>query len=81
MNAQAFSPWISQPFTYPPTEEVTDDVFAVGDVVALVSGGPPLTVLSVCEECGDVEAAWFGPGSSLSIQTLPEEALIHAEPD
>ncbi|MER9188661.1 DUF2158 domain-containing protein [Mesorhizobium australicum] len=79
MNAQAFSPWISQPFT--PAVEAAEDVFDVGDVVALVSGGPPLTVLSVCEECGDVEVAWFGPGSSLSIQTLPEDALIHAEPD
>ncbi|ESX78486.1 DUF2158 domain-containing protein [Mesorhizobium sp. LSHC414A00] len=79
MNAQAFSPYISQPFTYPPTEEVTDGIFDVGDIVVLVSGGPPLTVLSVCE-CGSVEVAWFD-GSSLSIQTLPEEALIHAEPD
>lgn len=30
-----------------------------GDIVALVTGGPDMTVLGVCEGCGDVEVAWF----------------------
>lgn len=53
------------------------DGFIVGDVVTLISGGPALTVLNVCE-CGTVEVAWFD-GASLSVQFLPEEALVYAE--
>lgn len=49
-----------------------------GDVVRLISGGPALTVLSVCDECGSVEVAWFD-GASLSVQGLPEEALVYAD--
>ncbi|MCW0235265.1 MAG: DUF2158 domain-containing protein [Ferrovibrio sp.] len=31
----------------------------VGDVVALVSGGCPMTVESYCEDCGTVDVVWF----------------------
>ena len=30
-----------------------------GDIVNLVSGGPDMTVLGVCADCGEVEVAWF----------------------
>ncbi|RUW55064.1 DUF2158 domain-containing protein [Mesorhizobium sp. M1A.F.Ca.ET.072.01.1.1] len=71
----AFSPW----FNGTPIPE-TDDAFEVGDIVTLISGGPPLTVLNACD-CGTVEVAWFD-GSSLSVQDLPEEALVHwVDPD
>ncbi|MDX8495871.1 DUF2158 domain-containing protein [Mesorhizobium sp. VK22B] len=68
MNAH--SPW----FNATPIPETEDD-FEVGDVVTLVSGGPALTVLHVCGECGTVEVAWFD-GASLSVQDLPEDALV-----
>ncbi|TIL91446.1 MAG: DUF2158 domain-containing protein [Mesorhizobium sp.] len=70
----AYSSWISGE----PVEPAVDTGFDVGDVVRLISGGPALTVLSACEECGEVEVAWFD-GASLSVQGLPEEALVYAD--
>ncbi|MGX9144992.1 YodC family protein [Mesorhizobium sp. 128a] len=73
MNAHSYggdSPW----FNGVPLPE-TEDTFAVGDLVTLLSGGPALTVIHVCD-CGTVEVAWFD-GASLSVQDLPEEALVY----
>lgn len=30
-----------------------------GDIVTIVSGGPDMTVLGVCDDCGEVEVAFF----------------------
>jgi uncharacterized protein YodC (DUF2158 family) len=30
-----------------------------GDIVTLVSGGPDMTVIDVCADCGEVHVAWF----------------------
>lgn len=49
--------------------------FLPGDLAVLASGGPLLTVLSYCEECGDVEVAWFDD-EDMQFATLPEAALI-----
>lgn len=46
-----------------------------GDVVMLITGGPRMTVLSYCDECGDVEVAWFDKDDALHIQLFPEEAV------
>lgn len=45
-----------------------------GEIVNLISGGPDLTVLSYCAECGDVQVAWFS-GEELRVAALPEEAI------
>lgn len=36
-----------------------DGHYEPGDIVSLISGGPDMTVLGVCADCGDVEVAWF----------------------
>lgn len=36
-----------------------DGNYESGDIVSLISGGPDMTVLGVCEDCGEVEVAWF----------------------
>lgn len=46
-----------------------------GDVVTLISGGPAMTVLSYCDECGDVEVAWFDEDGALHMQLFPWEAV------
>lgn len=30
-----------------------------GDIVTLVSGGPDMTVVDVCDDCGEVHVAFF----------------------
>lgn len=62
-------------------DDSNDDTFGdvapiePGDVVMLITGGPAMTVLSYCDECGDVEVAWFDKDDALHIQLFPEEAL------
>ena len=34
-------------------------IYDAGDIVTLVTGGPDMTVLGACEDCGMVEVAWF----------------------
>jgi uncharacterized protein YodC (DUF2158 family) len=50
----------------------------VGDVVRLVTGGPLMTVVDVCE-CGSVNTAWFVHDgecwSDLQEGSFPNEAL------
>jgi uncharacterized protein YodC (DUF2158 family) len=50
-----------------------------GDVVTLVSGGPDMTVLDVCLDCGEVEVAWFNfddeNGFAFYNETFPSIAL------
>lgn len=48
-----------------------------GDIVHLVSGSPAMTVLSVCDECGDAEVAWFD-GDSMQYAVLPDVTLLVA---
>lgn len=33
--------------------------FEPGDIVELITGGPDMTVLHACNDCADVEVAWF----------------------
>lgn len=41
-------------------------VFEPGDVVELVSGGPEMTVVDRCQDCGEVEVAFFLFGEDAS---------------
>lgn len=52
-----------------------EDELEVGDVVFLVSGGPPLTVVDVCE-CGSVEVVWFADDEFRGA-FLPQAALLY----
>ena len=33
--------------------------YAPGDIVGVLSGGPAMTVVDVCPDCGEVEVSWF----------------------
>ncbi len=46
-----------------------------GDQVELKSGGLPLTVLSYCSTCGDVDVAYTDSEGDIDILTLPAAAL------
>ncbi len=46
-----------------------------GDIVELVSGGPPMTVLDSCPSCGDVDVAYATPKGRVEILTLPSVTL------
>lgn len=59
-------------------EFTPDPTFEIGDIVTLLTGGPHMTVLGVCDDCGNTDVAWFD-GDSLEIVTLPEVALEFAE--
>lgn len=53
--------------------------FEVGDVVALVTGSTDFVITAMCEECGDVEVAWYDDHGGMQFASLPEEALVYAE--
>lgn len=54
--------------------------YNIGDHVELTTGGPTMVVLDVCDECGDVDVAWFN-GTTMEIITLPSAAVWHAYDD
>lgn len=84
MNATPFYSGVPYPSEFKlgsdvdPTASVDFDGFVAGDIVNLITGSPDLAVLSACDECGSVEVAWFD-GASLSVQFLPEEAMVYAD--
>lgn len=41
------------------TIKIGTGTYEPGDIVALVTGGPDMTVLGACDDCGMVEVAWF----------------------
>lgn len=76
MNAYSFNP---TPIVFEGAI-AADSAFEVGDIVTLLTGSPPMTVLSVCDECGDVDVAWYD--DSMQVYTLPDEALVRwVDPD
>ncbi|MBZ9921471.1 YodC family protein [Mesorhizobium sp. BR1-1-7] len=70
------SPW----YMYGDLGDASDaddfDGFVVGDIVTLLTGSPPMTVLSECEH-GCVEVAWYDDHKGMNIDAYPEEALVH----
>jgi uncharacterized protein YodC (DUF2158 family) len=54
---------------------VASIIFATGEQVELKSGGLPLTVLSFCAACGDVDVAYTDSEGDIEILTLPADAL------
>lgn len=54
-----------------------------GDIVALISGGPDMTVLGICPDCDGVEVAWFNfdedAGYVIFNEEFPAIALELAE--
>jgi uncharacterized protein YodC (DUF2158 family) len=64
--------------THKPTASPdTYETLVEGSIVRLVSGGPNLTVISVCDDCQEAEIAWFN-GASLEINVLPIAALVQS---
>lgn len=51
-----------------------DPVFAIGDMVELKSGGPPMTVM--CADCVDVECWWFVKGGRLQRRQFHRKTLM-----
>ena len=58
---------------------LTDNEFAPGEIVTIKSEGPPMTVLGFCEDCGEVEVAWFNFdeefGAVFFAESFPASAL------
>ena len=54
-----------------------DPVFDHGDVVVLVSGGPPMTVNRI--RSGRLECCWFSSDDELNIAELSIYAVRHEE--
>lgn len=71
--------YIDTPWGMFPTADAAsaalEPTFITGDIVALISGGPALSVIDHCDECGETEVAWF-EGDTLRIATFPEEVLF-----
>lgn len=55
------------------------DVFVEGEVVLLKSGGPAMTVIDICEDCGDVTAAYRTSDGDIDVITFPPEALVRLQ--
>ncbi len=51
------------------------DLPPVGAIVRLKSGGPDLTVVDTCTDCGDVEVA-YSDGVGVLFAKLPGAALV-----
>lgn len=59
------------------TETITLPIYEPGDVVQLLTGGPPMTVLGECDDCGEISVGWFDKTAEFgwqfqSIQVPPE---------
>lgn len=56
---------------------------AAGDLVEIKSGGPAMTVRSICEDCGDVIVQWFNfddeAGFTLETDSFPADCLVPAD--
>lgn len=60
------------------TDTITVATYEPGDVVKLITGGPDMTVLEVCDDCGDVGVGWFNKVDShwhFEAISVPAEAL------
>ncbi len=51
------------------------DIFVEGQVVRLLTGGPPMTVIEVCEGCGDVTVAYTTSDGDIDVLDLPPVAV------
>lgn len=51
------------------------DIFVEGQVVRLLTGGPPMTIIDVCDHCGDVTAAYCTSDGDLDVFDLPAVAV------
>lgn len=49
--------------------------FRPGDQVTIVSGGPDMTVVSVCPDCGEVEAVYCDSQGDLIFNEFPPICL------
>lgn len=54
----------------------TYETFVEGELVMIKSGGPAMTVLATCEDCGDIDVAYGTSDGDVDILTLPSDALV-----
>jgi hypothetical protein len=52
-----------------------DGAFHPGDIVALVTGGPDMVVVSVCDDCGEVETVHTNSDDDIEFNTFPAVVL------
>lgn len=60
------------------TDTIEMTTYEAGDVVDFLTGGPAMTVLDVCGDCGDVTVGWFNRVDSawhFEVTVVPAEAL------
>lgn len=53
--------------------------FVEGELVMLKSGGPVMTVIGYCDECGEVEAAYGDSEGNLQFHELPSACLLRVQ--
>ena len=52
------------------------NIFVEGEVVMIKTGGPSMTVIEVCEDCGSVTAVYGNSQGDLDQFEFPPEALV-----
>lgn len=57
----------------------TYDAFVEGELVMLKSGGPVMTVLGTCEDCGEIDVAYGNSQGDVDILGMPAEALVRVQ--
>lgn len=55
------------------------DVFVEGQIVRLLTGSPPMTVIDVCEDCGDLTVAYCNSSGDIDVLDLPAVAVRGVE--
>jgi hypothetical protein len=51
------------------------DVFVEGQVVRLLTGSQPMTVIETCPDCGDVTVAYCNSDGDIDVLDLPPAAV------
>jgi hypothetical protein len=50
--------------------------FVEGEQVMIKSGGPVMTVVGTCDDCGEIDVAYGTSDGDIDIIGLPPEALV-----
>lgn len=60
---------------FPPRGRFANPAYQPGDVVELIVGSPHMVVLGICDDCGEVEAAYTDSDGDVIINTFPAVVL------